>query len=89
MTNTEVDTLVFPMQLTMTIIDNLTGSFKLTLNWSKLSVYFPEFVLQWATADPGDVPELCEGDRPWEDDVSIVSDLSSWETQWHWFLLRG
>lgn len=31
-----------------------------------------------ATADPGDVPELCSRDRPWEDDVSIVSDLSSW-----------
>lgn len=28
----------------------------------------------------GEVPELCAGtgDRPWEDDVSIVSDLSSW-----------
>lgn len=26
----------------------------------------------------GDVPELCSRDQPWEDDVSIVSDLSSW-----------
>ena len=36
-----------------------------------------------ATADPGDVPELCSRDQPWEDDVSIVSDLSSWEPWWH------
>ena len=28
-------------------------------------------------------PELCSRDQPWEDDVSIVSDLSSWEPWWH------
>ena len=39
--------------------------------------------LQFLKPVPGDVPELCSRDQPWEDDVSIVSDLSSWEPWWH------
>ncbi|CAL1135401.1 unnamed protein product [Cladocopium goreaui] len=37
-----------------------------------------EPVIMEAGATARDVPELCSRDQPWEDDVSIVSDLSSW-----------